>query len=365
MPGFIKRFEIPDPVNFKEKGCDLAFRVSVKGALYVDFYDEAAFGATKEEQIENMIKLASDKVIEDLAHWHEGDKLLCYDGREVLGDSLTAFLWEKGITGSGKINDLIFSDANKALYQERIINPHNEKKSEEFNQRLVAAAEPHGPLMSVSYNLYSHGMMAGKSSNSQKTIEWKDDGSIIYTSASSSNGMHFESEYKIKPENAQKIKGFVEERKIAALTKIDIETPAMFDDFTGATITVVYDDRSVGGEYHNMYTLNCGPAGMVFKALEKEIKALFSELQESGECIRNDMSDNSGPMTAFMGMIDMAGQPGHAHTQSVVGMMGQMPAVPAADAGKENPAEPGKWTCICGAENTGKFCTNCGQPRPN
>ena len=31
-------------------------------------------------------------------------------------------------------------------------------------------------------------------------------------------------------------------------------------------------------------------------------------------------------------------------------------------------AEPrpaaGGWTCACGAENSGKFCTECGKPRP-
>ena len=361
MPGFIKRFEIPGPVNFKEKGCDLAFRVSVKGALYVDFYDEAAFGATKEEQIENMIKLASDKVIEDLAHWHEGDKLLCYDGREVLGDSLTAFLWEKGITGSGKINDLIFSDANKALYQERIINPHNEKKSEEFNQRLDAAVEPHGPLERVSYNSFTNGMMAGTSSNSHQEIEWKDDGSIIYTSSSSFSGKYFESAYKITPENAQKIKDFVEERKIAALTKIDMELPVMYDNFTSSTIVVTYDDRSVGGESHNMYTLQCGPYGMAFKNLESDIKNLFMEIQDSGECIKNDMRDNSSLLTGFagMGMIDMGGQPGH---EQPLQMMGIVPVDTGAD--KETPDIKKKWTCQCGAENSGKFCCECGQPKP-
>ena len=59
MSGFIERFEIPEPVRFMEKGCNLPFQVSVKGAIYVDFYDEAAFGGTKEEQIEKMKAMAA------------------------------------------------------------------------------------------------------------------------------------------------------------------------------------------------------------------------------------------------------------------------------------------------------------------
>ena len=361
MSGFIERFEIPEPVRFKEKGCDLVFQISVEGAIYVDSYDEAAFGATKEEQIENIKKLAVDKVLEDLAHWHEGDKRLLIDGRDVLGDSLTVFLREKGISGSGKINDLIFSEASKVLYWEQVRKPDNEKKSEEFNQKLDAAVEPHGPLERVSYNSSTNGMMAGTSSSSHQEIEWKDDGSIIYTSSSSFSGKYFESAYKITPENAQKIKDFVEERKIAALTKIDMELPVMYDNFTSSTIVVTYDDRSVGGESHNMYTLQCGPYGMAFKNLESDIKNLFMEIQDSGECIKNDMRDNSSLLTGFagMGMIDMGGQPGH---EQPLQMMGIVPVDTGAD--KETPDIKKKWTCQCGADNSGKFCCECGQPKP-
>ena len=361
MSGFIERFEIPGPVRFKEKGCDLVFQISVEGAIYVDSYDKAAFGATKEEQIENIKKLAVDKVLEDLAHWHEGDKRLLIDGRDVLGDSLTVFLREKGINGSGKINDLIFSEASKVLYWEQVRKPDNEKKSEEFNQKLDAAVEPHGPLERVSYNSSTNGMMAGTSSSSHQEIEWKDDGSIIYTSSSSFSGKYFERAYKITPENAQKIKDFVEERKIAALTKIDMELPVMYDNFTSSTIVVTYDDRSVGGESHNMYTLQCGPYGMAFKNLESDIKNLFMEIQDSGECIKNDMRDNSSLLTGFagMGMIDMGGQPGH---EQPLQMMGIVPVDTGAD--KETPDIKKKWTCQCGADNSGKFCCECGQPKP-
>ena len=360
MSGFISRFEVPGPVRFKEKGCNLVFQVNVKGALYVDSYDETAFGETKNDQIQNMKNLASDKVIEDLAHWHEGDKLLLFDGRDELGDSLSAFLREKGITGSARIDEIEFSDASRALYQENIVNPYNEKKSEEFNKKLDAAVEPHGPLISVSYNVTSHGMMAGTSSSSHSEIKWKEDGSIIYKSTSSFSGKYIEAEYKIKPEIAQKMIDFVEERKIAALSKLDIELPVVYDNVTTATIGVAYNDSSIGGEYY----LNCGPFGMTFRSLEDEIKALFEEIKESGECIKNEMRDNQIPSPGFMGinmmnMIDMQGQPGH---ERPVEMMGLVPCDP--DAGKMNPGTQEKWTCKCGVENTGKFCCECGEPKP-
>lgn len=36
-----------------------------------------------------------------------------------------------------------------------------------------------------------------------------------------------------------------------------------------------------------------------------------------------------------------------------------------ANCGKPKPAEAGGWTCGCGTQNTGKFCSNCGKPRPD
>lgn len=366
MPGFIKKFEIPGPVTFKEKGCNIAFQLSVRGALYVDNYDEAAFGETKNEQIGAIIKLAEDKILDDLAHWHEGDKLLRLDGRDVLGGSLTAFLWDKGITGSARIDDLILTDVSGLLYQEQVMNPYNKKKSEDFKLKLEAAVEPHGPLKSVSYSLSSNGMMAGTGSSSNYSLEWKEDGSVRYRFNSNSRDRYCESEYKIKPETAQKMIDFVEKRKIAALSKLDVETPVAFDNITTSTIAVTYDDRSVGGAPHNMYVLQCGLAGMTFKELEEEIAALFKEMEESGEYIKNELRVNKSPVPGFMGMnmmmnmIDMQGQPGHK--EPPVEMMGLVPCDP--DAGKVNPDTLVKWTCKCGAENTGKYCCECGEPRP-
>lgn len=36
-----------------------------------------------------------------------------------------------------------------------------------------------------------------------------------------------------------------------------------------------------------------------------------------------------------------------------------------ADCGSPKPAPQGAWKCSCGAENTGKFCANCGSPKPS
>ena len=100
-----------------------------------------------------------------------------------------------------------------------------------------------------------------------------------------------------------------------------------------------------------------------------------------GDAMKMAANNQNGAAMGFMGM-NMAGQAGGMNAQNLFAMGQQQAAQPAAggwtcacghsgntgkfcaECGQPKPAPAGEWKCACGAVNTGKFCSECGAPRP-
>ncbi len=89
------------------------------------------------------------------------------------------------------------------------------------------------------------------------------------------------------------------------------------------------------------------------------------------DAMRTAAANEAGAMTGFMGM-GMAGMAGGMNSGNLFNQQGggvpQSQYNVAAGGGFAAPGggtgSAGAWTCACGASNTGKFCSNCGAPKP-
>lgn len=91
------------------------------------------------------------------------------------------------------------------------------------------------------------------------------------------------------------------------------------------------------------------------------------------DAMRDAANNSAGAMTGFMGM-GMAQQAGGMNAQQLfaMGQQQQAAAPQAAPAPAPAPAPAAApaggavagWTCSCGAVNKGKFCSECGSPKP-
>ena len=203
--------------------------------------------------------------------------------------------------------------------------------------------EKYGPMIKFSYVLSSHGMMAGSGSTRTREIEWKKDGTIEMEDRYTGGGTTSTEKYKVKPEIAQKIADYVTDKKLPELSKKDIKLPQVYDCFTSTTINMTFDNSGIGGVPYKRYSLYCGAAGMTFKTIEDDIFKMLKEIEETCECFfREEKKTEQG----FPGMMGL----GLANP----GMMTN-----------QDPGSKLKWTCKCGCTtNTGRFCCECGSPRP-
>ena len=113
--------------------------------------------------------------------------------------------------------------------------------------------------------------------------------------------------------------------------------------------------------------------GIASMKASEEDEAMIKELQKTavfrntsmaaaymvgaqGEAMKTAAANENGAMMGFMGM-NMAQQAGGLNANQLYQMASQEPAKAPA------PAASG-WKCSCGAENTGRFCTECGSKKP-
>lgn len=73
---------------------------------------------------------------------------------------------------------------------------------------------------------------------------------------------------------------------------------------------------------------------------------------------------NAGPVMAFAGM-NMASNAGGVNPSELFAMARNDPSQRSAQQEAQSPVQQESWVCSCGNVNKGKFCSECGNPRPS
>ncbi len=81
------------------------------------------------------------------------------------------------------------------------------------------------------------------------------------------------------------------------------------------------------------------------------------DVMARGDAMKTAAGNSAGAMTGFMGMGMAQGMGGNNTAAQLFQMGQQQPTRPAAPSANS-------WKCACGATATGKFCQECGSPRP-
>ena len=75
-------------------------------------------------------------------------------------------------------------------------------------------------------------------------------------------------------------------------------------------------------------------------------------------------NQNAGPAMAFAGM-NMASNAGGVNPSELFAMARNDPSQRSAQQEAQSPVQQDSWVCSCGNVNKGKFCSECGNPRPS
>ena len=147
-------------------------------------------------------------------------------------------------------------------------------------------------------------------------------------------------------------------------------------------------DEELSGKWTQLRGIKIKSFGVNSIAASEEDQQMIKDLQKSAtmrdprmaaavltgaqaDAMRTAAANESGAMAGFMGMGMVNGIAGNQAANMFA--MGEQPvAAPAAPAAAPAAGAPvaaaaavaGGWTCACGNVNTGKFCHECGAPKP-
>lgn len=217
--------------------------------------------------------------------------------------------------------------------------------------------EEHGPVIEISSYYSGHGMSIGSSVSGKESVRWQEDGTVLIEIEDSRNGKDTYEKHLAGNVAAEKLREYVGKSHVAEMAQVEkIPCPFQMTDYSSTSyITFIFDD----GDSQASRKLDCGSYWELQSKTISKIRDLIKACIDTGKCLEKTEKEHpsTGPMMGFMSMI----HPGSGTGANLPGS-GTSVNNPGPGAGEK---KPGSWRCSCNYENFGKFCANCGSPRPS
>ena len=235
--------------------------------------------------------------------------------------------------------------------------------------------EEHGPVIAVETGSFTMGMMYGSNETYTQLIEKTGEGTVRVTIKRQRGNNPEESNSKeISSDIFSKVQEISEKENLpcwyyaAKDPSIPVDHSMMPMDYSASGwLNIYYDDNLITGFPKVKRTIGETACDLGGKEVDRAITALINE------CVAASGAKVDMTPPPFPGKIAMADP--NAMTSGALGIMQtmQMGMMSGIQAGMGTPAETkeppagdsGPWDCSCGAKGlTGKFCSECGYPRP-
>ncbi len=219
-------------------------------------------------------------------------------------------------------------------------------KPDEQLAALLEKKTTHGRLLSFEYSSWSNGMSMNSHFENSTRLSWNENGEPVVIKRLQQGSLDAAvSEYKASEKVVADLEKYIRENNLTNLTEVKYDRSKdpfanVTDTSGGSHYSIVFDESSVGGNSFVAFTLDPLAISQHGGAeIDSHLRALSDMLCMASTLIRSYTEPQKlFGMSGFMGMA---------------GLMGMTP-----------PTE--KWTCSeCGYEgNSGKYCKNCGTPKP-
>lgn len=357
--GTQKPFPLKGPVEGE------IYEARTSGTAYVSQYDTARY-PTQEDLVIAVRKNAAIIIENGLADWMVKEAVKV-DSKTKITAMLTEGFAPLGIKASFILNNVQLTTESELKYKRTHGNDYEGSSgllSDMYAKQPKLEdliPETHGPVVKIYSSFSSSGMSIGSDTSERETVTWQPDGTLLIESVDRGNGVEIHEKNIGGAEAARKLREYVAASRVAEMAQIEtIPSPFQMTDYSSSSyIEFTFDDSSIGGNQRVERSLDCGSFWELQRQTISKIRELIRDCVNTGKCIEHTKStyDRRAPSFGFMGM-------GMNPGMGMGNGSAPAPASPAPSPKTTLPDSPDKWTCSCGAENLGKFCSECGAKKP-